>query len=239
MKWHRPPLSNWITFSLLGIFCLKVVLLLLFSSDYQNQLFIPFVRHFLSLAENPWDFFYLHNKIDAFPYHPLMLYITSLFYLPVYLLSIKSVVLNNLFFKFPTLICDIAIAFLLYKLFPRKIKEIIIFYFASPIIIYAAYMHSQLDLIPTALLFLSVYLLVARRAASSAFVFGLALCTKFHVIAAFPLMMVYLLRTQKRSNVIGFIIIPAITYFIISLPYFLSKGYFSMVLANKKTTVNV
>lgn len=143
----------------LTIFSLKIILLFLFSSDYMLKLFIPFVGHFLSNFDNPWQYFYKNTTGVEFPYSPLMLYILSFFYLPVQVFNVQYSCLQSFVLKIPTLISDLLITFLLIKSFPNKLKEILIFYFACPIIIYAAYMHSQLDLIPTAILFLSFYFL--------------------------------------------------------------------------------
>ena len=55
--------------------------------------------------------------------------------------------------KIPMLIADLGILFILLKLFPHKEKNIYLYYFFNPVILYAIYIHSQLDIIPTSLLF--------------------------------------------------------------------------------------
>lgn len=52
----------------------KLILMGLFSSDYQDQMFIPFVKVFLS-GENPYEFFYKNGLPASFPYFPFMLLI--------------------------------------------------------------------------------------------------------------------------------------------------------------------
>ncbi|MBI5196131.1 MAG: uridine kinase [Nitrospirae bacterium] len=218
------------------VFFFKLVLLLIFSSDFQNKLFMPFVQHFLANGGNPWQYFYeTSNKPDIFPYHPLMLYIFSFFYYPARFFSEGPVILQNLFFKLPILIVDIAITILLLKTFPNKQREIFIFYFISPIIIYASYMHSQLDLIPTALLFFSVYFLSNKKnVIISAVFFGLAISTKLHVLAALPLIVIYLLRNQKTKGIPVFTAISALVYIFFVLPYIGSEGFKHLVLSNPK-----
>ena len=119
-------------------------------------------------------------------------------------------------------------------MFPRKIKEVLLFYFISPIIIYGSYIHSQLDLIPMALLVLSIYLLVKNKIILSSIVLGFALSTKLHVIAALPLIVVYLFRNHKKTDILYFLLFPAAIYILFSVPYIFSKGYVWMVLRNPK-----
>ena len=55
---------------------LKLILMGLFSSDYQDIMFIPFVDTFLS-GHNPYDYYYQNHLISSFPYFPFMLLIES------------------------------------------------------------------------------------------------------------------------------------------------------------------
>lgn len=62
---------------LLGfIIVVKIILMGLFSSDYQDRMFIPFVDTFLS-GYNPYDYYYQNGLISSFPYFPFMLLIES------------------------------------------------------------------------------------------------------------------------------------------------------------------
>jgi len=215
---------------------IKIILLVLFSSDYQNKLFIPFIEHFISNLDNPWQYFY-DKQVDKFPYPPLMLYILSFFYMPYHLIFSGNTIFQNLFFKLPTIIADILITYVFIKMFPQKIKEVILFYFASPIIIYASYIHSQLDLLPMAALVLSIYFLTIDKLMISAVAIGLAMSIKFNVIAALPLMVIYILKNKKdikRINILYFASIPVVIYLLIASPYLLSEGYYKMVLKNPK-----
>ena len=77
----------------------KILLASLFSSDYQNKLFIPFINHYLYKFDNPWQYFYENPTGAEFPYSPVMMYILSFFYAPIYFLKINSTPIINLFFK--------------------------------------------------------------------------------------------------------------------------------------------
>ena len=50
----------------------KLLLMGLFSSDYQDQMFIPFVDLFLN-GENPYQVYYDNGLLPSFPYPPVML----------------------------------------------------------------------------------------------------------------------------------------------------------------------
>ena len=199
---------------------LKLLLLCLFSSGYQDTLFIPFVLDFLANGGNPWE--QPAHTNEAFPYPPLMLYILSAFILPVQHLDPHSIWIN-LFYGLPLLLSDLVITAILLRLFIWNKTEIFIFYFASPIILFATYMHGQLDIIPTAILFSSLFLLSKRFYCYAAILAGLAISTKFHTVAALPLMAIYLLSKGKYKEMGLMIFIPFLIYFGFSYPY-LSNG---------------
>lgn len=217
--------------------CLKVAVMVLFSSGFENELFLPFVRFFVETLSDPWDFF-LHNSVraDQFPYQPLMLYILSLSCAPLELLKSfggwDNVLLRSFFFKLPTLIADISIALCLLKLFPIRQKQVLWLYFMSPIVLYACYMHSQLDLIPTALLFVSVYLLRKSQLLWSAILLGMAMATKLHVVAAAPLMLLYLFRNQGFKNSALYASLAAFTYCTFVVQFIQSPAFQQMVFGN-------
>ncbi|TVM32229.1 hypothetical protein DQK91_15200 [Oceanidesulfovibrio marinus] len=215
----------------------KLLLMALFSSAYQDDLFIPFVKHFLDTLDNPWQYFYVNPSGVEFPYHPLMLYVLSLCYAPYNAMASSTSALGNIFFQLPTIVADTAIFYLLARIFPRRVLEIIGLYFLSPILLYAAYMHSQIDIIPTALLFYSVYKLVQNKFDTSALLYGAAICTKFHVVAALPLALIYLLKNNGLQSAVRYIGIIALVYLIVCFPYLTSDGFMNLVLANRKQSL--
>jgi len=225
-------LSRNIRICFVVLLAFKLFLLAAFSSDYQDKLFLPFVQHFLTFFDNPYQYIYGHSLKVEFPYPPVMLYILSVFYMP-YHLFLSGAALENLIFKLPILVSDLTICYLLFRMFPDKIQSILVFYFASPIILYASYLHSQLDLIPAALTFISVYFLLKNRILVSAIVFGLGITTKFHVLSALPLILIYLLKNRPRRDLAYFFLIPPAVYLFFVLPYF-GSGYYHMVMAHPK-----
>jgi len=211
---------------------LKCLLLILLTSQYNHELFFPFVQHFGFDNFNPWQYYLENNlNLNSFPYHSLMLYILTPFAYLANLLHLEFL------FKIPLLIADLLILYILFKILPNKKKSIYIFYFLNPILLYAIYIHAQLDIIPTSFLMLSVYFLVHKKYFISSFMFGLALATKLHVIIALPLVLFYLYKSQNTKNVIKYLSVSLAVFLFLDLPFILSDGFIQMVLLNPKQSL--
>lgn len=227
----------------LGFTLIKLLVMGLFSSDYQNKMFIPFIHQFLrGIGSDEWnvyEHYYIHNKIPSFPYPPGMLLIESLFgsvlsIIPEYLIFFRAFI-----FKIPILIFDILGMYFLLRLFPEKRKYIGFLYYGSPIILFACYMHGQLDVIPTSLLIGSLYFLFQKKDYHyqlSSFFLAMALLTKLHILAIVPILFIYLIRREG--------VILATTYFATTLGItcigmlpFISKGFIKSVLFNTEQAV--
>ena len=127
-----------------------------------------------------------------------MLYIHVPFVLFIELLGVENIILNNLIFKFPLLISDLAIYLGLVNLFPSKKHKVLLFYFLNPIILYSIYVHSQLDIIPMSLFFIGIILLCRDKIKLSALLIGLSLATKFHVLVSVPMLVFFLIK--RKAN---------------------------------------
>ncbi len=212
------------------VLIVKIIFLVIFSSGYSENLFYPFLKSISSENLNPWDY-YVRNKLslDAFPYHGLMLYVLYPFALLGKLLGIGSFIL-----KVPLLLADLLIFYFLILMFKSKVREIVTFYFANPVVIYATYVHSQLDIIPTALMFVCVFYLTIEQYNKSAIIFGLALATKIHVVMALPLLLIFLIKKHGFMQCLRFVGISLTLLIVLDLPFCLSEGFISMVLNNPK-----
>ncbi|MGN7808434.1 hypothetical protein [Flavobacterium sp. 22076] len=181
---------------------------------------------------NPWQFYIEHNlNLDSFPYHPLMLFVLCPFAILSKLLHFEAL------FKAPLLLADLGILYVLLKSFPNKEKSVYLFYFLNPIIIYAIYIHSQLDIIPTALLLYGIYLLMINKFNYSSLVFGLALATKIHIIIALPLIFFYLYKIKNIKIAFKYVLASLIVFLLFDLPYLFSEGFIKMVLLNPKQSL--
>ena len=228
---NKKKLSIYLFIMLIFI---KLMLMGIFSSEYQDKLFFPFVNHFISYFDNTWDWVYNNNLPYEFPYQPLMLYIFSIGTFLIKIFNVENTFFHNILFKLPTLIADLGICYLLLKTFKSKHFSILISYFASPIILYASYMHSQLDLVPVAFLFLAIYYLKKNKCFQASFVLGLTACIKMNVLLLMPILIIYIFKTTKKRNALYSFILISFVYLIFSLPYLFSQGYEHLVLFNEK-----
>lgn len=217
---------------------IKIFLLYVFSSSYSSELFLPFTNVFTHGNFNPWQYYYEHAlNLDSFPYHGLMLYILSPFTLLINFFHIENPLSVNFIFKIPLLITDIVLFITLMKFFPLKEKQIFYFYFLNPIILYAIYMHSQLDIIPMAFLMIGIYFLTLERLKLSAVFIGFALATKLHILIALPLLLFYLFKKHSFKEAIIYLFITFGTLLFLDLPFIFSDGFLQMVLMNPKQSL--
>tara|TARA_R110001583_G_scaffold152016_1_gene303804 strand:+ start:4603 stop:6642 length:2040 start_codon:yes stop_codon:yes gene_type:complete len=216
----------------------KLLTLVLFSSSYSQDLFLPFVKIFINVDANTWQYYFEYNlNIEAFPYHPLMLYILSVFTYPISFFDINNIYIVNLFFKLPLFISDIVIFCVLLRLFKDRHTLVIIFYFLNPIIFYSTYIHSQLDIIPTSMVLYSIYLLIKSKLDLSALVLGLAIATKTHVFLAIPLLFIYIHKGASFNLAIRYVLIACFVLLFFDFPYLFNDGFLNMVLLNKQQSL--
>lgn len=231
----KRSVTKWNTagaFFFLALF--KVYLFHLFSSDYPDRLFLPFLKSFAeNIAglnfQNPWKTFSAVQP-DSFPYHPLMLYLYGIFQIP----AVFFPFLQKTCFIVPALGADLIIHRTLLKIFPMQKRAVFLLYGLSPILIYSIYMHGQMDIWPTALLFYSVVLLINDKIIKSSIFLGLAVCFKLHIAAAAPLLMIYVFRKKGLRLAAGYSMIAGMIYSAVSLPWYFSEDFLSMVILNSK-----
>lgn len=192
----------------------KLCLMGLFSSDYQNLLFMRFVYGFLDRLSsgewvNPYEFF--ENESNLFPYPPGMLFIES--FGGAISRIVDNLFIKNLLFKFPILFCDGLTLYFIYKMFPVRRIWSFGLYFSSPVILYACYMHGQLDIIPTSFLIGALYYLTKRsyyRNVMFILFLSAAILCKFHILAIVPILYLYILKKrewQKATSLIGLVLL--------------------------------
>lgn len=229
---------------IIGITVVKIILMGLFSSDYQNKMFMPFVNNFLnSFSEgyiNPYEYYYINDLIPSFPYPPLMLLIESIGGILINIFSNASLIIKNIIFKLPNLFFDFWGLYYLMKLFPQRRKYVGVLYFASPIIIYSTYMHGQLDIIPTIFLLGSIYYLTDNRIKHKDLKFvvmlSAALLTKLHIIAVIPVIFLYILKRENLVKTIKYIVF-IIIITAIGMLSFMSNGFIQSVVFNNEQRI--
>ncbi len=218
-----------------AIVLVKMIMGGLFSSDYQDKMFIPFVDSFLS-GNNPYEYYYGNRLPSSFPYFPLMLLIETTGGGLLKLFSPESIFIKNILFKLPLLVFDLT-GFCFIRKLNVGVKYATVFYFCSPIILYATYIHGQLDIIPTALLIAAVYYLLSwkkeRNLLLYALFLGLAVSTKFHIAAALPVLFLYIAKKKNYLEAVKYHMVSFLVVALIVLPFW-GDGFINTVLFNKE-----
>jgi uridine kinase len=213
----------------------KLLLLFFFNSGYNKGLFYPFISFFNGF-NNPWDIAQIKSFTrEAFPYHGLMLYIFKTFqFIGSF---VDSIQLRYFIFKIPLFLADLLMLYSLIKLTKKNIRTIVLIYFANPIVLYSTYLIGQLDIIPMSLLLFGIVLLRSQRILMSSVIVGLTLSTKLNVLAALPL--IFLFVKKKNSTLISFryLMVCLSVFFVLDCPFLLSESFFNMVLNNPKQSV--
>lgn len=222
---------------IIGVIFIKLLLMGLFSSDYQNILFMKFIDGFIEQVKNrnfinPYRLFY--KEINLFPYPPIMFFIELIS--GFFTIFFENNILKNILFKLPSLLFDLLGLYFLTKMFPNKRKHIGILFFASPMILYSTYMHGQLDIIPTILLLGSIYFLVIKQNHFLfAFFLYLSLGSKLHVLAVLPILFLYILKKDGWIIAVKDIGLSLLLLILTILPFLDDRnGFLNMVLLNNE-----
>ena len=218
---------------------LKLILMGLYSSDYQDKLFIPFVLDFVSNGGNVYERFYQNGITNAFPYPIMMLLIQSIPGMLIEAFNIGNTFLINFIFKIPSFILDLVCLYFLTSIFGEKRRYVAVFYYASPIIIYAVYMHGQLDLIPTVIMLICICVLASKwkyRLIIGIIFTIIALLCKFHILAVIPVVVFYLFNREGLKKSIIYVV-GIVAGVILGVLPVLSEGFTNCVLLNSEQGV--
>lgn len=226
-------MSKRTQFVFYNIICFKILVGCLAGSYFLRDWFIPFVTYFVESGfQNPWEYFFHQGELKAFPYGSVMLYITALGKIvvsPCEWLFGGHIILNKLGFSLVFIASDVLIYKILCEWFQEQKQKVFYLYFCSPILLYAVYFHGQLDLIPVALLMLSLFFLLKKQYEASALVLGLATNAKFNIVITLPFILIFLWKRRLYKKA-GFFLLLSLTGYILPLfPFALSEGYQQMV----------
>ena len=219
---------------LIFISIIKLILGSMFASQDTKILLMPFVEYFVQYFENPWEYFYNLGELIIFPYGPIMLYPLAFVYLLLSPLSfIFGESLTLISFTITLLIFDIGIYFLLLQLLENEERKIFYLYFCSPIVIYINYFYTQLDIIPTFFILLSLVVLFQSKEKLkyillSALILGFAINAKFSSLVALVFIATYLSKKSKKISLI-YAFFAYCIYYIFQLPFSSSVGFIEIV----------
>lgn len=216
---------------------LKLLIAICFSSAYLRELFAPFANHYIQNFDDPYTYFVQNGSGNEFPYPPLMLWLFSLPRLllsPIFPIYGEYTPFDAIIYRIPLLIADFAILLVLMRWLKTKTRQVLVWYWLSPVLIYINYFHGQLDVIPMAFLFTSLYFLFRNKWVISFLFIGLAIGTKTNMALVLPFYLIYLLKNSHAGFKIGALSLLTLfaTIFLINLPFISSEGMIQMVYNN-------
>lgn len=231
MKFNISPVVRSKLF--ISILILKIVAAFIFGSDFIVQGFAPFVKYFVDSGfQDPYQYFVDIGHVKAFPYPTVMLAILAAPYATLsFLLSglwLNDAFINLFITRIPVLLADLFIFYVLIRWLKTREDKVLKYYWASPILFYISYFHGQLDVIPIAMLFLSLVFLFRNRIISSGLMFGAGIAAKTNILLILPFMAIFLWK-KSLKEMVKFTAISAITYGLLLLPFIFSPGFVKMV----------
>lgn len=142
--------------------------------------------------------------------------------------------------KLPSILSDLGLAFLIYKVLEKVVSKKMAMYgmafcLFNPVLIFNASIWGAFDGFMTLFLFLSIYYLSQRKLILASVFFGISVLVKPQAIAIGPVFLFWLIYTFSQKTIVNNLLklsLPAIlTVFILSLPFFPSDplfGYFNL-----------
>ncbi|MFD1715574.1 glycosyltransferase 87 family protein [Amnibacterium flavum] len=207
----------------------RVLLILFLVPQIQSAWFTPFFATFWQQPSiDPWQT-YLSQGGDpqAFPYGPVM-FLWFLFWtgITLWLPSSFSIQIG---IALGLLAADVLICVVLRHRVRNGGRAATTLFIIAPIVIYATYVHGQLDLVPTLLMLLSALDLRDRRWRRSGVFIGLAIAAKLSSALVPPLVLIFLLRNARwRRYTLPYVLGLTPGLLLAALPSFL-PGYRIMV----------
>jgi uridine kinase len=142
---------------------------------------------------------------------------------------------SGLGFRFTLLIADIFLLLILLQQFGSYAKQILTFYWLSPLLLYIVYWHGQIDLIPVVLLFFSLGCLKNGEYKLGGVVLALSVTSKYSMLIGVPIIFVYLwLNTDLKGGFWETLTSFSILSILLIGPFLLSSGFWDMVIFNSE-----
>ncbi len=218
-------------------FLIKIFFVISLVPSIQEKWFIDFINNLINNPTlDPWSNYltYSTNTL-GFPYGPVMILIflpfSILFWIIGMAFNMQEYFLG-IGFRLTLLFFDFIGYLVLSNLLVNKKKEIIFFYWLSPLIFFVTYIYGQLDIIPTTILLIAYLYLFKNKFKISGILFGLAIATKLSVGLIMPFPIIYLFQNKRlATGLISFTKYLLIILFLFTITPIISSGYREMVLA--------
>lgn len=235
--WRDPMLR---TFEFRAGLLLRALLIVLLVPKIQQQWFLPFLDHAIRFPSlDPWSSFLAAGGTPlAYPYGPVMLLAHAPGSVLGWLIDAAtgSGAYTGIGFRLGLLGADLACLLLLRRLLPTERPRMLLWlYWWSPVVLFVTYWNGQTDIVPIALLLLSLLLIRRYRPVASGAALGLALAAKLSMGLAAPFIGIYLWRNKRlRSMLPPFALACAVLATLLTLPWLASSGFVSMVFGSRE-----
>ena len=214
---------------------LKFVLGAIFTSDYLRDLFVPFIDYYSQhLLADPYRVFAEAGAGESFPYPALMLYLMSLPRL-IFSWGGELSLATLWIYRLPLLLFDLLGLLVLWRWVRgrRNRRNVLLFYWLSPVLIYISYIHGQLDVIPIGITLTALYLLFKDKYFSAAVLLGLAISTKIHIVLVLPFLFGYLVNCRlPRTTLLALVASCVGTVLLVNVRFLWSPEFYQLVFAN-------
>lgn len=207
---------------------LKIVCLFFFASSFPKELFIPFLDASVqNLSANPWTL----SPPHFFPYggflYVALIIPKAIFYFIFGDAALGASPLSLLALKLPLLFFDIVFLSVLRTFAGERWRSLLTLYWLNPVLFYITYIHVQLDIVSMSLVLISILMLLEKNVYSSAIAMALATASKFHVVVAVPIFIVFIWNRYFKSDALKRIALWLGFWVLISL-----IGFLPVIIAN-------
>jgi uridine kinase len=221
--------SKWALILVLG----QIAFIFSFVPTLHTELFSPFIQQFLTEPSlDPWqNWIDRGGRIDAFPYGPMML-----LYFAIFVIALAPLVgseSTQLGIALGMILVVMCVYILTRKNSSNRNASLFILF--SPILFVATFVHGQLDLLPSALLFSGLLFIKRGQWKKAGILLGFASAAKFSALLVLPLIFVFLVRSSRfREKILSFALglIPGMILTVAPLGF---SGYTEMVAKTPQT----
>ena len=218
---------------------IKLLFIVFFIPEVQADWFVSFmIQTFENPSIDPWSSYINSGGTTlAFPYGPIMflVHLPTTFLGWVIDLWIGVEYFSGLGFRASLLIADILILGLLLQNFESRWKGLLIYYWLSPLVLFITYWHGQTDIVPVAILLLSISLLKSNKILQGGLFFACAVAAKHSMLIVFPFITLYLwFKRGTIGSAYKFVVLSLVCLVIIEGPYLFTSGFQQMVISNRE-----
>lgn len=215
---------------------LKILSGMFLGSGYFSALFFPFFENFADTPfQSPYVTSWHEGEPAAFPYPAFMLYfmVAPRLLMAPFGAAAWPLPLKFLLYHIPLFAADLTMLLVFIRWFHGRSQRVILLLWCSPVLFYISYIHGQLDVVPIALLTVSLYLLFREYLVWSAIILGLGLATKTHLVMTLPFFLLYIWRHRERTQtLLSYVGLVLLTFGLVNMPFLFDHAFRHMVFEN-------